>query len=155
MQIEVKNNNFIRLDNLIKVQNLNTKINDYNFVDNRLSGVYKIDGEYLNKDFDNTQSFSYDIPFDIIFTDQIQNIENVELSDFEYFEIEGRGLEFEATLSIMYNTYSPYQEIKEEVDQKLKEHLEIYDYEEEVERNLVENTFLPTNESKTKIRIQF
>lgn len=155
MQIEVKNNNFIKLDNLIKVQNLNTKISESNFMDNRLSGTYKIEGEYLKKDQDIGQSFSYDIPFDIIFTDKIHNVENVELSDFEYFEIEGRGVEFEATLNIVYNVFDSYHEIKEEVDQKLKEHLEIYDYEDEGEKNLVVNSFLPTNESKIKIRINF
>lgn len=155
MQIEVKNNNFIKLDNLIKVHELKSKINEYNFDNNRLSGLFEVEGTFLKKDIGDLQTFNYSVPFDIIFTEDIKNIESVELIDFEFFEIEGRGIEFEGTLIIRYNNSNPYQIIKEEVDDKLQEHLDVFENDIVEDRILTSNSFLPTKDIKTKIKIQF
>ena len=156
MQLEVKNNNFVNLTNLIKVVNIKADLKDYEFNDNRISGFFIIKGKYIKDTIDRFQDFEEEIPFEILFTMPVNIINNVTLKDFEYFEVERRGIETEFTLTIEYesddfgsslNNTTEYDNIKKEVEQKLNESLDVFDHSESLN--------LPTTEQTIKIRIKF
>lgn len=156
MQLEVKNNNFVNLTNLIKVVNIKADLKDYEFNNNRISGIFIIKGKYIKDTIDRFQDFEEEIPFEILFTMPVNIINNVTLKDFEYFEVERRGIETEFTLTVEYesddfesslNNTTEYDNIKKEVEQKLNESLDVFDHSESLN--------LPTTEQTIKIRIKF
>ena len=157
MQLEVKNNNFIKLNELIKIQNFNAHILNYDFYDNKLIGKILIEGEALKNinDLDEVSLFSEEMDFEILFTNGIMEVSNVSIKNVDFFEVEGRGIEVEFTLLIEYaqnmQTESAYesviQRIESDIDEKLED--EIFLKEEESE------TIFPTKEAKTRIRIKF
>ena len=57
MQLEVKNNNFVNLTNLIKVVNIKADLKDYEFNNNRISGIFIIKGKYIKDTIDRFQDF--------------------------------------------------------------------------------------------------
>ena len=154
----VKNNNFIPSTNLIKIIEISAVVQNYEFADMRLKGNFEIKGTYMQDNSGELKEFNSNVPFEIIFTNDIENITNLEQTSFEFFEIEGRGIEFEINLKIDYSVLlNDIDSINKEVDLKLQENLEVYQDDipkDDNELNLKES-ILPTQESKTKIRIEF
>ena len=155
MNINVKVNNFIPLKNLSKVLNLQVSLNDYNFENGKLVGDFCVVGSYLT-DYEKNDSpveFNESLPLEIIFTNDIKFINNIEIINYEYFEVERRGIEIEISINVTYednNCDLNYNEITnnitQHIDEKLQEELDI----KNVERN---ELIFPSNESKTRIRI--
>ena len=92
------------------------------------------------------------LPFEIIFTNNLNDVSKVNLQHFEFFEVERRGIEIEFTLSIeCYDKKTSFidelsDNITKEIDDKLNKEVnfEIIDKEE---------TIFPSNEAKSRIRL--
>ena len=88
MKLEIKNNNFIEIEDLIKVCSIECTLDEYSCENKILKGVLKFQGEYLkdSSNFDTPFIFLKLIPVEIVFIEDIQNIKEVIISSFEYFE---------------------------------------------------------------------
>lgn len=171
MKIEVLNNNFIELEDLIKVLNVKCELNSYNYENGILKGFLQFEGEYINSSssFDEPFNFFKQVSFEIMFVENIGPIENVSIEDFEYFEVERRGIETETKLSI---TYVEERKVSKEDDiiiENFDENNEYDSIKENVESEIdniltdalidhidipKEETVFPTNSRRTKIKIQ-
>ena len=60
MKLEVLNNNFIEIEDLIKVLNVNCNLNEYIYENGILKGEFEFEGEYVN------DSSSFDKPFNLL-----------------------------------------------------------------------------------------
>lgn len=154
MNIEVKTNNFLPIVGLTSVLELNSVISYYNYEDNKLTGEISLSGKCIvNKESVEKEKYIDDsLPFEIIFTNNLNDISEVNLQQFEFFEVERRGIEIEFTLTVEYNenNSSSIDQLSEiitkEIDDKLNDEVNF----EKIDK--VETIF-PSNEAKSRIRL--
>ena len=154
MNIEVKTNNFLPIVGLTNVLELNSIITYYNYDDNKLTGEIALKGKcIINKESVEVDEYIEDsLPFEIIFTNNLNDISKVNLQHFEFFEVERRGIEIEFTLSIECNEKNSLfidelsDNITKEIDDKLNKEVNF----EKIDK--VETIF-PSNEAKSRIRL--
>lgn len=147
MQIEIKNNQFIEIKDLIKVLDVETLIRSYIFENFSLKGefLFKIRYCSLGKQLDEEEQLEQVIPFEIVIPD-IKQVDNIELLDFEYFSVERRGIEVQLNLRIDYTTEDEItNSIDEEINEILEENFEV----ETVEKEEI----FPRLEKRTRIKI--
>ena len=160
MKLEIKNNQFIDINDLIKTNKLNCSVENYNYENKLLKGEFLIQGEYINDSscFDEPFNFFKKVPFEIMFIEDVIDLDDVEIKELEYFEVERRGIEIEITLVLTYNnnrsenienvTEEIYEEIKNDASTSVDEILNNTLLEQKVSTN----TF-PSNERKTRIKL--
>lgn len=162
MKLEVLNNNFIEIEDLIKTLHVKCNIINYQYENKILKGNFEIEGEYVNdsSNFELPFNFIRNVPFEIMFVTEIDNITNVNINKFEYFEVERRGIEFEIELSIDYNEIrevsqevinnenNEYENIKEEVQNNISHILD-----STLDTNEKSVQIYPTSTKRTKIKI--
>lgn len=170
MKIEVLNNCFIELDDLIKVLNVKCSLVNYNFDNGILKGILQFEGEYINSSssFDEPFNFFKEIPFEIVFVEKVESLNDVTIDGFEYFEVERRGIETEVKLLISNyderhsskNDYdiidfnlenSEYDIIKEDVENEIDNILT--DALIDSNNSPKKETVFPTNSGRTKIKL--
>lgn len=150
MQIEIKNNQFIEIKDLIKVLEIETLIRSYIFENFSLNGEYLFKVKYcsLSKQLDDEEDIEVSIPFEIVMPD-VTDVNNIEILNFEYFAVERRGIEIELNLRIEYNTGNELiNEIEEEIN-------DILDSNFEVESGVIETKeeIFPRLEKRTRVKI--
>lgn len=147
MQIELKNNQFIEIKDLIKVLDIETLIKSYIFENFSLKGEYVFKIKYcsLLKQLDEEEQLELSIPFEIVIPDA-KEVNSLELLNFEYFAVERRGIEVELNLRFNYLT-------EDEIDENInKEINEIFDSNFDVEIEEKEEIF-PRLEKRTRFKI--
>lgn len=171
MRLEIKNNNFIEIEDLIKVNSIECILDEYSYDNGTLKGVLKFQGEYLkdSSSFDAPFNFLKYIPIEIVFVEDIKMIKEVKIELFEYFEVERRGIETETTLLIkdeeerevindleeenneIENLNHDYDDIKDNVQTEIDN---ILDQTFNIESNDDDNNkIFPTKTNRTKIKI--
>ncbi len=170
MKLEIKNNNFIEIEDLIKVCSIECTLDEYSCENKILKGVLKFQGEYLkdSSNFDTPFIFLKLIPVEIVFIEDIQNIKEVIISSFEYFEVERRGVETETTLLIIQeedrevensfndeiissvNLEDEYNNIKEDVNNEIEN---ILDQTFNIDKKVENKQFYPTKSKRFKIQL--
>ena len=149
MKLEIKNNRFIEIDDLIKINNISCELDEYHYENGTLKGQFQIKGDYIkdSSSFDKPFNFFNYVPFEIMFVDNIKEIKDISIGGFEYFEVERRGIETEIIL-VINNNDRDYSNLEDEVT-----NLEENDYNEikkEVENeitNVLDQTFILENET--------
>ncbi len=169
MKLEVLNNNFIEIEDLIKVLNVNCNLNEYIYENGILKGEFEFEGEYVNdsSSFDKPFNFFKKIPFEIMFVEEIDEIEEVKIEKIEYFEVERRGIESEINLVIKSKEERGHTaEELLEVENQIVEEYDIIKEEAENEiTHILDNTFndekpvesndqvFPTTSKRSRIKI--
>lgn len=167
MKLEIKNNNFIEIDDLIKVNNISCKLDEYQYENGTLKGQFQIQGEYIkdSSSFDKPFNFFQLIPFEIVFVEKINEITNIYIGEFEYFEVERRGIETE--INIVINDEETDLDCRKEEDESIRNETNYEIIKDEAENeiaNVLDQTFslsdvdnnnalLPTSAKRTIIKI--
>lgn len=169
MKFEILNNSFIEINDLIKIVKIECTLRDYNFENGILKGNLIMQGEYLNNSssFEKPFNFFKEVPFDILFVEDLHEITKVFVANFEYFEVERRGVEAEVKLCIeSSNDRNEINKISELVDDEslINKYDLVKEAAEKSVDNVLQNVFetvveidnsekLPTNTKRTRIRI--
>ena len=134
MNITVNSNAFVKLDKMVGLSEVDIKISDYLLQNNTLKGNVKIFGEYYTDELEyennnGLKEFEDIVPFEIVFNKDCPIINMININNFEYYEVAGRGIETAFDLEIDYNNSyleeeKTNEEIKEEVTNKIDELLE-------------------------------
>ncbi len=123
MNLKIESNAFTKLEEMTGIKEVDIKIEDYIFENNVLKGNVKIKGDYYNKVTEqNIIPFENTIPFEVVFTKENIEIEDIEIDNFEYYEVVGRGIEASFNINITYDikeTRIADEEIEE--NEKIKE----------------------------------
>ena len=164
MNLKVDSNAFTKLNGMtgisyVNIENLNNELKEKS-----LKGNIKISGKYLGdkiEDDNNLNSFENIIPYEIFFTQDNIKINSIEIKNFEYYEVAGRGIEASFIIDIEYDLVDTrenqeIEKLKEEItikiDEILNEKLEIVEdnfLEEEIidRRNTIENVTSISNKN--------
>lgn len=126
MNIQINSNAFTKLEQMVGISTVNIEVLEYNLTDKVLTGQVKISGEYYsnNKDFEENNglnNFENQIPFEIIFTNGTPSIRNVNINNFEYYEIAGRGIEATFDIDVYYDLIDEKTRTEEFTEQLLEE----------------------------------
>ncbi len=126
MNIQINSNAFTKLEQMVGISTVNIEILEYNLTDKVLTGQVKISGEYYSnsKDFEENNglnNFENQIPFEIVFTNGIPLIRNVNINNFEYYEIAGRGIEATFDIDVYYDLMDEKTRTEEFAEQLLEE----------------------------------
>lgn len=167
MKLEIKNNSFIEIDDLIKVNNISCNLDNYQYENGTLKGQFQIQGEYIkdSSSFDKPFNFLNYVPFEIVFVEKVNEIRNISVEGFEYFEVERRGIETEITIVIndderelIYeeevlpkDNENNYEEIKDEVENEITNVLD-QTFIVDSKKNSSYSVF-PTSTKRTTIKI--
>lgn len=158
MEINIPSNVFIELNNLFKVSTVDIEVSDYQLQDSEIIANIRISGDYYQNDFDSTLcEFEKTIPVNIVLNERNNQVDEVEINNFEYFEVEKRGIETSFSVDILTSEVKVNEELEkikesitQEVDDELSEILEI------VEDNLPQKVKKARNrENYQSIRICF
>ncbi|MBQ8292719.1 MAG: hypothetical protein IJ501_01175 [Bacilli bacterium] len=140
MNIQVNSNAFTKLDKMVGISLVDVELLNYDLVDSILKGEIKIYGEYYStdekyQDNNGLNNFENIIPFEVVFTKNNVELKSIEVKDFEYYEVAGRGVEATFNIEIEYDEMvddliiddkeSLKEEITNQMDQMLSEKLEI------------------------------
>lgn len=123
MNIQINSNAFTKLNKMVGVSNVNIELLKYYLDNNNMKGEVRIFGEFYSneKEFEENNglnSFENIIPFEVVFTKGVPNINSVEINNFEYYELVGRGIE------ASFNINVEYELIQEEERVQLEEALQ-------------------------------
>lgn len=103
MQIKVNSNAFVKLPNLLKVSTIKALIDDFSLCKEEVKGNVTIKGDYYLDDEETTiKTFAEDIPFSIVFSHDKNEFTDIDITNFEYFEIDNKGIETSFDLVIDY-----------------------------------------------------
>lgn len=111
MELRMNFVTFVKLKDIIKVNDINGEIVDYEVVDNEIKGKFGINGKYYKLDLDKVNNFNDEIDFNIILLEEQFEIEDIDCIDLDYNVIEGRGIEITFDIKV---EYSKYQEVVED-----------------------------------------
>lgn len=132
MEINIPSNMFVELNNLFKVSTVNVELNNYECKDSEIIGNVRISGDYYQNDFESTLcEFEKLIPFNLVFKERNKVVDNIEIKDFEFFEVEKRGIETNFNIDIITSEVlqDDLEEIKSQIttdiDNQLAEILEV------------------------------
>lgn len=146
MNLKVDSNAFTTLTGMVGISSVNIENYNNELKDKCLMGNIRIFGNYYGnkiEDDQNLQSFENIIPYEIVFTQDNIQVNNLEIENFEYYEVAGRGIESSFIISVDYDFYDVREkenldalkeEITSEIDEVLQEKLEV------VEDNFLEVT---------------
>ena len=167
MKLEIKNNSFIEIDDLIKVNNISCNLDNYQYENGTLKGQFQIQGEYIkdSSSFDKPFNFLNYVPFEIVFVEKVNEIRSISVEGFEYFEVERRGIETEITIVInddereliseeevlSKDSENNYEDIKDEVENEITNVLD-QTFIVDSEKNSSYTVF-PTSTKRTTIKI--
>lgn len=174
MNLKVESNAFTILTEMIGISNVNIELYDYLLENQTLKGNIRISGEYYTNNLEYEENnglreFENIIPYEIVFTKEHTNINSIEIKDFEYYEVAGRGIEANFIIDVDYDIEESRQEknelikeeITKEIDELLTEKIETVEdnfFEEEAiiteERNLVSNINDTKNKKDPKVIIK-
>lgn len=141
MNVTINSNAFTKLEKMVGLSVVGIKVSDYRLQDQELSGNVKIYGEYYTEEEEyeknnGLKEFENLIPFEIVFSKEDPIIEEIDIENFEYYEVAGRGIEASFDLVVEYvvndkeeNEDEYIEEVKEqltrEIDELLEEKLEV------------------------------
>jgi len=116
---------FIENKNLITIKELKLEIESYEEQDNKINGLLCLNGVgYLNT-LDELSEFQEKLSFSIDKNNDIDcDIDSIEIDNFVYQIVEGRGLELELDFIVNYKLKERTivkEEIAESIDEKLSE----------------------------------
>ncbi len=161
MNLKIESNAFIKLDEMVGTNNVEIFLGEYVFEDLVLKGNVIIKGNYYDNNAEETIEFKNEIPYEIVFTKEEPIINKIEITDFEFYEVVGRGIESSFNIVVDYdfidisnnreviekNEDNEIENIKdsitEQVDQLLTETMEVID-----DNFLEENIILEEREIK-------
>ena len=146
MNLKVESNAYVKLENMEKVSNVDVLIGEYTFNDYILKGEIVLKGNYYTSNIfldENNESVSFEntIPFEVVFTKEEPILKDIQITNFEYYEIVGRGIETNFIINIEYDKKD---ELREEIASKIDEILE------EKIGNVEDNFFETQKESITE-----
>lgn len=158
MNVTINSNAFTKLEKMVGLSVVGIKVSDYRLQDQELSGNVKIYGEYYTEEEEyeknnGLKEFENLIPFEIVFSKENPIIDEINIENFEYYEVAGRGIESSFDLVVEYevndkeeNEDEYIEEVKEqltrEIDELLEEKLEVRNdnfLEEERKQTIDEN----------------
>ena len=93
LELKMNYTAFIKLRNFIKINDISAEIKEYQKKDDIITGKLDVSGTYLTEDLVNTNSFSDEILFDIIFSTNDFEIIDIDCVDLDYNPVDGRGIE--------------------------------------------------------------
>lgn len=130
MNIQINSNAFTKLEQMVGISTVNIEILEYSLADKTLTGQVKIIGEYYsgNKDFEENNglcNFENIIPFEIVFTNGKPLINSVNINDFEYYEIAGRGIEATFNIDVSYDLTDENARSEELIESVTEEKIKI------------------------------
>lgn len=141
MNVTINSNAFTKLEKMVGLSVVGIKVSDYRLQDQELSGNVKIYGEYYTEEEEyeknnGLKEFENLIPFEIVFSKENPIIDEINIENFEYYEVAGRGIESSFDLVVEYevndkeeNEDEYIEEVKEqltrEIDELLEEKLEV------------------------------
>lgn len=145
MNLKIESNAFTKLDEMVGTNNVEILLGEYTFENLSLKGNVIIKGDYYDKNIEGTKEFKNEIPYEIVFTKEEPIINKIEISNFEFYEVVGRGIESSFNIIVDYNFNdvinnrevieksedTEIEDIKdsitEQVDQLLAETMEVID----------------------------
>ena len=129
MNIQINSNAFTKLNKMVGVSNVNIELLKYYLDNNNMKGEVRIFGEFYSneKEFEENNglnSFENIIPFEVIFTKGVPNINSVEINNFEYYELVGRGIEASFNINVEYKLIQEEERVQlEEILQEQEDFL--------------------------------
>ena len=135
MNLKIESNAYTKLEGMVGVSKVDIILGENNFENLTLNGTVIIKGEYYNNNSDDKITFKNEIPYEIVFTKEEPVINNIEICDFEYYEVAGRGIESNFFINVDYditdkNETREILEIVEENDNIIENLIE--EYKEEI-----------------------
>lgn len=116
--------NFVMLYGLNKLVDVDIKKNDFSFENKTIKGTVDILGKYLKEDDQNVYEFCDNVPYTIVFRDEILDVNCLKVEDFTY-DIISDGLDCKFTIEVEYNLVNDVSDkITEEYNEKLEDLLE-------------------------------
>ncbi len=161
MNIQIDGNAFTKIDKMTGISNVEIELLDYKFENNVLKGDVRIYGEYYSSDDSYEESnglnnFENIIPYEMCFTKNKVNIDKIDLNNFEYYEVAGRGIEASFIIDVSYDdvNYDNFLEeekmkITEQVDKMLESKLSFK------EENVLEEVKRNTNDVKSTLKVVY
>lgn len=102
MELRMNFTSFIKLKDVIKVNDINGEILEYDLVENEINGVLGINGKYLKDTLDEVLTFTEDVPFTIVFYENDIELDDVDCINLDYHLVDGRGLEISFDIKVEY-----------------------------------------------------
>ena len=121
MELRMNFSTFIKLKDASKINDISGEIVDYDLDQETLVGVFNVNGSYYKSDLDQSHIFKEEVPFDIVFKDNVE-ITDVDCINLDYGLVEGRGIDLSFDLKVEYEIIEP-EEIVDlgELELELKE----------------------------------
>lgn len=139
MELRIKCDAKVNLEGLINIVNVMCEINDYNVDNNSLSGSVNVKGNYIKDDLHATYDFNENVPFTVVFKNNIEKIEKIEVEDFIFNEIVNNGIECKFNIFISYEDIESFNEDESLEDKETVVGKVIEEELEEIEDNTLDD----------------
>lgn len=139
MELRIKCDAKVNLEGLINIVNVMCEINDYNVDNNSLSGSVNVKGNYIKDDLHTTYDFNENVPFTVVFKNNIEKIEKIEVEDFIFNEIVNNGIECKFNIFISYEDSKSFNEDDSLEDKETVAEKVIEEELEEIEDNTLDD----------------
>lgn len=105
LELRMNYSAFIKLREFVKINDISAEIKDYIKKDDVIIGKLEVNGSYLVEDLISTNTFSEEIPFNIIFTNDDFEIVDIDCIDLDYNVVDGRGIEVLFDILLKYEEF--------------------------------------------------
>lgn len=161
MELRIKCDAKVDLEGLINIVDIICEINDYKISDNSLEGTVNVKGNYIKDDLQTINKFNENVPFTVVFKNNIKKIEKIEIEDFIINEVFNTGIECKFNIHILYDDSDENLEndtqikeiiISNEDDEKIKDDIN-KKYDELLEEILEKRDEVFINEEENEIEV--
>lgn len=102
MELRMNFNTFIKLKDASKINDISGEILEYELNEQDLKGVFLITGSYLKDNFEETVNFKEEVEFDIVFLEDVIDINDIDCYELDYCLVDGRGIDVSFDLLVDY-----------------------------------------------------
>lgn len=138
MELRMNFVTFIKLKDIIKVNDINGEIVDYEVIESEIKGKFGINGKYSKSDLDEVTNFNEEIDFNILLLEENFEIEDIDCIDLDYNVIEGRGIDVSFDVKVDYTCFEQNEDSLLEVEEVKVEELPNETVTEDVEEENIE-----------------
>lgn len=138
MELRMNFVTFIKLKDIIKVNDINGEIVDYEVIENEIKGKFGINGKYSKSDLDEVTNFNEEIDFNILLLEENFEIDDIDCIDLDYNVIEGRGIDVSFDVKVDYTCFEQNEDSLLEVEEVKVEELPNETVTEDVEEESIE-----------------
>lgn len=106
LELRMNYSAFVKLREFVKINDISAEIKDFEKKDDVINGTLEVNGTYLIEDLITSNSFSEDIPFNILFSNEDFEVNDIDCIDLDYNVVDGRGIEILFDILLKYEDFS-------------------------------------------------